>query len=316
MFPYVALRIGGQQHLWLISTELTRYSRTFNITDRRLGFGGKGGGIHRHKDTDSLFFLFLVLGVSTGWIHLACLRHSAGKHGVSVVGVGNRGAVYGGLVGTRSWKRGGGLIFHCGQCGGYRALFSFHLSPFLYPVRSLGQDTAQYTHTHNGWDCKRSGNLVVGGGMDWDARGGCGISYFCFFFQEDGRGWSGLFFFFGTGKQHPSCTHHITSPHDGTSTLHCTAPTLLDGGRTSGQGYRLASSVGPAASLSTTSLVIQHTKLLSLSSFVGLLAACVEIIGGRGGVGSCHHGYISSEGQKVRTKWLYFILSCFVLHCG
>lgn len=214
-------------------------------------------------------------------------------------------------------KGGGGLIFHCGQCGGYRALFSFHLSPFLYPVRSLGQDTAQYTHTHT------TVGIANGAGTWWWAAAWIGMlgaavgfltSVFFFGRRTDGAGLR--LFFFGTGKQHPSCTHHITSPHDGTSTLHCTAPTLLDGGRTGGQGYRLASSVGPAASLSTTSLVIQHTKLLSLSSFVGLLAACVEIIGGRGGVGSCHHGYISSEGQKVRTKWLYFILSCFVLHCG
>lgn len=215
-------------------------------------------------------------------------------------------------------KGGGGADFPLRSMWGVSGALFFPPFPFSLSGSVPGtRHCTVHTHTHNGWDCKRSGNLVVGGGMDWDARGGCGISYFCFFFrQEDGRGWSGLFFFFGTGKQHPSCTHHITSPHDGTSTLHCTAPTLLDGGRTSGQGYRLASSVGPAASLSTTSLVIQHTKLLSLSSFVGLLAACVEIIGGRGGVGSCHHGYISSEGQKVRTKWLYFILSCFVLHCG
>lgn len=196
-------------------------------------------------------------------------------------------------------KGGGGLIFHCGQCGGYQASLFFPPFPFSLSGSVPGtRHCTVHTHTHT----HTTVGIANGAGTWWWAAAWIGmlgaavgflISVFFFGRRTDGVGlvWSGLFFF-GTGKQHPSCSHHITSPHDGTSTLHCTAPTLLDGGRTSGQGYRLASSVGPAASLSTTSLVIQHTKLLSLSSFVGLLAACVEIIGGRGGVGSCHHGYI------------------------
>lgn len=198
--------------------------KDFNIT---------GWGSAEKAETRTCFFL-AGLGSLDG-IHLACVIGR--EHGVSVVGVGNRGAVYGvgwvgaGRVAFPCWSRSGGGI------RGVSFLSTFPL--FFNPVRSLGQDTAQYTHTQRLGLQKERDSAV--GGMDWDARG-CGISF------RTGLVWSGLvwfFFFIWNGNTH---LIHITSPHDGTSTLHCTAPTPLDGGRTGGQGYRLASSGRPAAS--------------------------------------------------------------------
>lgn len=216
----MASRTGG--HLRLFPTELTQ-----GLQHHRLGFGGKGG------ETDMLFF---------GWAWKSrrdpsCLRHWPGAWGFGGRRRKSGCCLWCGL--GWSWEGCFPLLVSVwgGVSGGVSFLSTFPL--FFNPVRSLGQDTAQYTHTQRLGLQKERDSAV--GGMGWDARG-CGISF------RTGLVWSGLvwfFFFIWNGNTH---LIHITSPHDGTSTLHCTAPTPLDGGRTGGQGYRLASSGRPAAS--------------------------------------------------------------------
>lgn len=174
--------------------------KDFNIT---------GWGSAEKAEKRTCFFL-AGLGSLDG-IHLACVIGR--EHGVSVVGVGNRGAVYG--VG---WVGAGRVAFPCWSRsgGGYQGA-SLFFPPFPFSLIRFGpwDKTLHSTHTHNGWDCKRSGirRWAVWVGM-------LGVVGFLF-----GRGWSGLVwsgssFSFGTVTLILYTSHHHMTAHRHYTALH------------------------------------------------------------------------------------------------
>lgn len=191
----MASRTGG--HLRLFSTELTQ-----GLQHHRLGFGGKGG------ETDMLFF---------GWAWKSrrdpsCLRHWPGAWG------------FGGR------RRKSGCCLWCGLGWSWEGCFpllvsvwggvsgaSLFFPPFPFSLIRFGpwDKTLHSTHTHNGWDCKRSGI------RRWAAWiGMLGVVGFLF-----GRGWSGLVwsgssFSFGTVTLILYTSHHHMTAHRHYTALH------------------------------------------------------------------------------------------------